>query len=37
MDSLKINLKNETFQKTTLAKMLDKKDFWGKMRFSYSH
>jgi len=37
MDSLKINLKNEPFQKTTLAKMLDKKDFWGKMRFSYSH
>ena len=30
MDSLKINLKNEPFQKTTLVKMLDKKDFWGK-------
>jgi len=37
MDSLKINLKNETFQKITPAKILDEKDFWGKMGFSYSH
>ena len=41
MDSLKINLKNETFQKITPAKMLDKKDFWEKggflIRTKYTH